>query len=53
MTGQTTPPSAAPDSGPLAGLAGKQVLLVFNPRSGQGESTLPDFVTRLGQGEPW
>ncbi|WP_102125409.1 diacylglycerol/lipid kinase family protein [Deinococcus planocerae] len=50
MTGQTTPPSASTDQDPLAGLTGKRVLIVFNPRSGQGESTLPDFVTRLGQG---
>ncbi|WP_216317689.1 diacylglycerol/lipid kinase family protein [Deinococcus aestuarii] len=50
MTGQTTPPSAEPGSAPLAALAGKRVLLVFNPRSGQGESTLPDFITRLGEG---
>lgn len=49
MTGQTTPPNAAPDPTP-ADLAGRRVLLVFNPRSGQGESTLPDFITRLGQG---
>ncbi|WP_034384137.1 diacylglycerol kinase family protein [Deinococcus sp. YIM 77859] len=44
MTGQTTPPEAA------SALEGKRVLIVFNPRSGQGESTLPDFVERLEAG---
>ncbi|GAA5532544.1 diacylglycerol kinase family protein [Deinococcus aluminii] len=42
MTGQTTPPSAADPR-----LHGKRILVVFNPRSGQGESTLPEFVRRL------
>ncbi|MEF2277580.1 diacylglycerol kinase family protein [Deinococcus sp. YIM 134068] len=53
MTGQTTPPDAptpADTTDPLAALRGKRVLVVFNPRSGQGESTLPAFVTRLGEG---
>lgn len=52
MTGQTTPPvgenATSPDGG--EGLAGKRVLVVFNPRSGQGESTLPAFVERLRAG---
>lgn len=48
MTGQTTPPTtaeAAPAPDPR--LQGKRVLVVFNPKSGQGESTLPDFLTLL------
>lgn len=49
MTGQTTPPTAAGAAPPTPDprLAGKRVLVVFNPRSGQGESTLPAFVERL------
>ncbi|GGO36217.1 diacylglycerol kinase [Deinococcus humi] len=38
-------PGAASSPDPLSALAGKRVLLVFNPKSGQGESTLPDFVS--------
>ena len=34
MTGQTTPPT-------------HRILVVFNPKSGQGESGLPEFVTVL------
>ncbi|WP_104990577.1 diacylglycerol kinase family protein [Deinococcus sp. NW-56] len=55
MTGQTPPPAPTPDSGPdpvtgLTRLADKRVLVVFNPRSGQGESTLPEFLTGLRAG---
>lgn len=42
MTGQTTPPA-----GSSAALQRQRVLIVFNPRSGQGESTLSDFVEHL------
>jgi diacylglycerol kinase (ATP) len=52
MTGQTTPPAAGAQAlaSPDPRLQGKRVLVVFNPRSGQGESTLPDFVQRLQAG---
>jgi len=49
MTGQTSPPTADAEarSGPDPRLQDKRVLVIFNPRSGQGESTVPDFVARL------
>lgn len=51
MTGQTPPPSAAPTPTPdLTRLSGKRVLVIFNPKSGQGDSGLPDFLTALRAG---
>ncbi|GGK19574.1 diacylglycerol kinase [Deinococcus malanensis] len=47
MTDPSTSAAVAPDS--LSTLAGKRVLLVFNPKSGQGESALPDFVRLVRQ----
>lgn len=52
MTGQTPPPNhpnqdnAAPADA-LAALRGKRVLVVFNPKSGKGDSLLPTFNTLL------
>lgn len=42
MTGQITPPST-----PDPRLQGKRILVVFNPRSGHGDSGLPEFVRCL------
>ncbi|KEF35416.1 diacylglycerol kinase [Deinococcus sp. RL] len=51
MTGQTPPPSAAPTpTSDLTRLSGKRVLVIFNPKSGQGDSGLPDFLTALRAG---
>ncbi|WP_027460522.1 diacylglycerol/lipid kinase family protein [Deinococcus murrayi] len=51
MTGQTPPPSAAPTpSSDLTRLNGKRVLVIFNPKSGQGDSGLPDFLSALRAG---
>lgn len=48
MTGQTPPPSKAPDAAPVAGtLNGKRVLVVHNPRSGQGDTPMPEFLDLL------
>ncbi|GAA5500751.1 lipid kinase YegS [Deinococcus xinjiangensis] len=45
MTGQTPPPNPPKSKA----LSGKKVLVVFNPKSGKGESTLPKFVDLLRQ----
>ncbi|GAA5512189.1 diacylglycerol kinase [Deinococcus carri] len=42
MTGQTPPPTT-----PDPRLQGKRVLIVFNPKSGHGDSGLPDFLRFL------
>ncbi|MFC4636778.1 diacylglycerol/lipid kinase family protein [Deinococcus hohokamensis] len=49
MTGQTPPPSEAPAAAPerAASLSGKRILVVHNPRSGQGDSPLPQFLELL------
>ncbi|CAM3930403.1 diacylglycerol/lipid kinase family protein [Deinococcus marmoris] len=47
MTDPSASPGAATSPDALSALAGKRVLLVFNPKSGQGESTLPDFVSLI------
>ncbi|WP_029476850.1 diacylglycerol/lipid kinase family protein [Deinococcus frigens] len=44
MTGQTSPPS--PPSNPKP----QRVLVIFNPKSGKGDSELPEFVWRLQEG---
>ncbi|SMB83923.1 diacylglycerol/lipid kinase family protein [Deinococcus hopiensis] len=49
MTDPSTSSGAAVPPDPLSALAAKRVLLVFNPRSGQGESTLPGFVSLVRQ----
>ena len=46
MTGQTPPPAANEP----ASLRSKRVLLVFNPKSGSGDSPLPEFVRLLEAG---
>ena len=45
MTGQTSPP--VPPGSPKTAGAAKRVLVIFNPKSGRGESKLPDFLRRL------
>lgn len=54
MTGQITPPNAElftalsdADQATLIPLAGKRVMVVFNPKSGQGDSDLPAFIALL------
>ncbi|GGM07089.1 diacylglycerol/lipid kinase family protein [Deinococcus aerophilus] len=54
MTGQTStpvPPPAAkaePRGESANPLTGQRILVVFNPKSGQGDSGLPDFLSLLG-----
>ncbi|MFC4425501.1 diacylglycerol/lipid kinase family protein [Deinococcus navajonensis] len=52
MTGQTPPPSEAPGAAPVgSNISGKRILVVRNPRSGQGDSPLPQFLELLtGEG---
>lgn len=47
MTDSSASPGAATSPDALSVLAGKRVLLIFNPKSGQGERTLPDFVSLI------
>ncbi|MFC3721444.1 diacylglycerol/lipid kinase family protein [Deinococcus metalli] len=53
MTGQTPPPSAGRSPGPdaadatIPSMTGKRVLVIFNPKSGNGDSGLPTFNTLL------
>ncbi|WP_293911759.1 diacylglycerol kinase family protein [Deinococcus sp.] len=50
MTSETTPPTVpttAPTTVPTT-VPTKQALLIFNPRSGRGDSSLPQFVAALG-----
>jgi diacylglycerol kinase family enzyme len=53
MTGQTPPPNAdpaaTPDAGarPIPSMTGKRVLVIFNPKSGNGDSGLPAFTALL------
>jgi len=49
MTRESTSPNAAAPHDALSALSGKRVLIVFNPKSGQGDSTLPDFVALIKQ----
>ncbi|THF88327.1 diacylglycerol kinase family lipid kinase [Deinococcus sp. KSM4-11] len=49
MTGQTPPPTAGSSATPAApqvaipAMTGKRILVIFNPKSGNGDSGLPEF----------
>lgn len=52
MTGQTPPPSETPDLPDISvaetdALAARRILVVWNPRSGHGDSPLPQFIELL------